>query len=255
MKIALIARILKKSFSIYLYKKLSELSNTKIYFENVCVDNLKDGVEYVRKEGFDGFFITMPYKKEIIKLTQPDEIACETGVSNCVKFIKGKMISTNTDFKALEKLSGGRIKAKNALIIGNGATAQTGFVFLKKSKITDITIAARRKNKNRFFKDVKRIDLDKIDNTYNIIINATPIGMYSKKKLKLNLREANLIIDFAYANSPTQLVKEAVKNGIKVIDGIDILVNQAIEGIKFITSKDYSIYTEKLIKYLKRGNL
>ncbi|MGC8727982.1 MAG: shikimate dehydrogenase family protein [Elusimicrobiales bacterium] len=254
-KLVLIGGKLKKSLSADLYRKLSEISKTKIIFKKIQTKNLKKAVEKIKKAKLNGFFITLPYKKEITKLTIGDKSVLKSGSANCVKISGRHLLSSNTDYKALKNIIKDDISRKKALIIGNGSSAQTAFIFLLEKGIKDITVAARNPNKNDWFKkfqNIKLTDFRALKEPYQIIINATPIGMYYKKNLNINLKNAELLIDFAYDKKETGLVKKAKKRKIKTIEGIEILANQAVEGIKFISGKNFKKYDKKLIKYLKR---
>lgn len=254
-KLALIGGKLKKSLSANLYKKLSEISKTEIIFKKIQTKKLKETIKKIKKTDLNGFFITLPHKKEIKKLTVSDKSVFKTGCANCVKMSGKNLLSSNTDFKALKNIIKEDISRKKALIIGNGSSAQTALIFLLEKGVKEITVAARNPHKNKWFKkfqNIKLTDFRALKEPHQIIINATPIGMYYKKNLNINLKNAELLIDFAYDKNETEIVKEAKRRKIKTIDGIEILVNQAIEGIKFITGKNFKKYDKKLIKYLKR---
>ncbi len=255
-KIALTGNPLSKSLSDIIYQKLSILCGEKIEFKKIETTDLKKTIKELIKGNYDGFFITIPYKKEILKYSIKDEIANETGCGNCIKIKNKKLYLTNTDYIALEKLTSKyNIKDKSILIIGNGASAQTAYTLFKKNNPKKIDIMARDFRKNKWFKKFKNINFipfkNKISENYDIIINATPIGMYVKRKIDINIKKAHLIIDFAYSKNGSFFTRLSRKKKVKLINGFDILVNQALYGLKFITGKNFSSYTKKLIKYLK----
>lgn len=61
-------------------------------------------------------------------------------------------------------------------------------------------------------------------------------------------KKANLVIDFVYKPVETDLIKIARNNNISFINGLEILVRQAMEAEKIWFNK--SVPDEKIIEYL-----
>jgi shikimate dehydrogenase len=254
-KLCLVGYPLKKSFSPLVFEKIAKLCNIKIDFDLIEVkdtDPLK-----ILSLNYDGFFITIPYKKTFYQYTNPDNIARELKIINCIKKHRNSFYSTNTDYKAIVTLSRKiDLAKKSATILGNGSIAYVSTYFLIKKGIKKIRISARNhKNSSEIIELLKRnslyYELLKFPQTNNsdIIINATPMGMYFEEKIKLN-KDTKFVIDFAYTKGNTELIKNCLKNKIKCISGIEILVMQALYGFKFITSIDIKKYYTKITEEL-----
>jgi shikimate dehydrogenase len=93
------------------------------------------------------------------------------------------------------------------------------------------------------------VDFVKWDGEYsipagtNIVVNATSIGLFPDVDARLDLNMDTLTSDMLVAdvipNPPrTNLVREAEERGCTVIDGLGMLVNQGVIGIKYWTGID-----------------
>jgi len=253
-KLCLIGYPLKKTLSPLIFRKISKLINVKIKFE--VIERKKIDPQKILNKKYEGFFITIPYKKLFHKYTISDKIANKLKIINCIKKAKNKFYSTNTDYKALIALTKKTLmKNKTATILGNGATAYISAYFLINREVKKIYLSARNHQKSTDIIelakknniDLKLIKFPNIPKS-EIIINATPLGMYFNQKIKLP-KNTELVIDFAYTKKrKTDLIKNCIKNKIKYIGGIEILIMQALYGFKFISSIDLKKYYKKILK-------
>jgi len=254
-KLCLVGYPLKKSLSPIIFKKIATLCNKEIEFdliEKKYINPLK-----ILSLDYNGFFITLPYKKVFYDYTIPDTIAKKLKIINCIKKHKNNFYSTNTDYKALLSLSSKvNFKNKTATIFGNGKTAYISAFFLIKKGVKKIRISARNHENSKEIINLIRkhsikyeiLQFPQIKDS-NILINATPLGMYFNKKIEIK-DSIDFVIDFAYNIHETDLIKSCIKNNIKHISGINILVIQALYGFKFITSLDIKKYYKNIIEEL-----
>jgi 3-dehydroquinate dehydratase/shikimate dehydrogenase len=86
-------------------------------------------------------------------------------------------------------------------------------------------------------KSIKRADLKKM--TFDVIINATPVGMGNTKDSPLNEAEINAkyVFDMIYEPEETKLLKLAKARGAQVIPGIEMFVHQAARQFEIWTGK------------------
>lgn len=259
MKIALIGYPLKKSLSKYLYKKISEVFRLDISFLEIETKKPLEEIEKLKKEKFNGFFVTIPYKKLLFDIVEKDETVEKTKNLNCIRIENDKIIATNTDYQALRELiSLKNIKIlSNTTIIGSGSAALTSYTLLKELGSKNISIITRNHTKEEIinqFKTANVIFLEFLKNhKTEILINATPLGMYYKfPEIDFNFK---VIIDFAYKKGETTLIKKAKKDSKIFIEGKEILVMQAIYGLKHIAGIDlknnYEIIYNLFLKSLK----
>ena len=205
-------------------------------------------------ENFKGLNITIPYKEWAAEFTENDFKSL--GAINCIKFINGKLIATNTDIygfkKAVEEDLNFSFKNKNILIFGAGATAKSiifGIIHeVKKIFIVNRTLDNAKKLRNSFGNSDKVIlDFPEDFKEIDLIINATPIGLHGEE-LKIdfdNLKKDCCFFDVLYIESP--LIKNARKKGFNAITGKSMLLYQAIKSFEFWTKLEVSKILEKKI--------
>jgi shikimate dehydrogenase len=67
------------------------------------------------------------------------------------------------------------------------------------------------------------------------VINATPLGMAGETLPPGVVDGAGCLLDLAYGAEPTPAVAEALRRGLPVVDGIDLLVAQAAAAFSIWT--------------------
>ena len=247
-KVGIIGSPISHSLSPVIHNYWLKLYDIKTKYAAYEIKNneLNKFVEKTKKENFRGFNVTIPYKEKIISyLDVIDPEAEKIGAVNLVIISSsGKLIGKNTDgygflenLKSIEKnfiFSSGPI-----LILGAGGAARSICFALKSQGCKNIRILSRRKSqaqelsrelgdcsKAYDFKDQK-IALSKI----NLFVNTTPMGMenFSWEAIDLNnIPKNSLVYDIVYKPRDTYLIKFAKANGNKYIEGIGMLLYQAI---------------------------
>jgi 3-dehydroquinate dehydratase/shikimate dehydrogenase len=86
-------------------------------------------------------------------------------------------------------------------------------------------------------KTIKRADLKKLD--FDVIINATPVGMGNTRDTPLNADEikAQYVFDMVYDPAETRLLRLAKERGAQVIAGSEMFVHQAARQFEIWTGK------------------
>ena len=192
----------------------------------------------------DGFNVTIPYKTEIIPLL--DRLSPRAGIFgnvNTVFFEDGKAVGYNTDcIGFLRALSYAGIEIKgDVLVIGCGGVART-FVTECILAEANVTVAIRPSSekkaeafradtKKRLNKDIEIKLLSEIDRGYDLIINATPVGMYPNvSDCPIGedvIKSSAAVFDAIYNPLETELLRLAKKHGVKCSNGLSMLVWQA----------------------------
>lgn len=181
--------------------------------------------------GYEGGNITMPFKN-MAKYLVLSEYSGES--INLIYNNKGY----NTDYLGIKNYF--KIENKNILILGYGGAG--------------MAIAKALRDKNKVYIKNRRINEDIGNN--EIIINTTCCtmqGFDSKKLLEnLNLSKTELVMDIVYNPIETELIKKARDINIKTIDGLNLLVWQAVESFKIFCNIDASDKIEILYNMLKK---
>ena len=208
--------------------------------------SLKDLLACVRDIPIRGLSITMPYKQAIVdELENSDPLTRQIGSCNTiVRSVDGKLYGFNTDVAGvivpLEQrlhLAGARV-----LIVGAGGVARAA-AFGLKAKGSEVFITNRTPEKAQTLarqakvKFVKRADLPKL--AFDVIINATPVGMGNNKLSPLEEKELNAryVFDLVYNPAETKLIKMARAKNLQVIPGLEMFVQQGARQFEIWTGK------------------
>ena len=224
----------------------------------VAPEGLEAAVAGARAMGFAGFNCTIPHKVKVIEhLDGLGESAGLMGAVNCVVRRDDKLIGENTDGKgfveSLKELTDPQ--GKNVVMFGAGGAARAIGVEVALAGATSITVvnrsAERGEELTSLLNDKVPADADFVhwDSTYNIpegtdvVINATSIGLFPDVDARINFNvdtlNAGMVVADVIPNPPkTNLVKDARAKGCKVIDGLGMLVNQGVIGIRYWTGVD-----------------
>jgi 3-dehydroquinate dehydratase/shikimate dehydrogenase len=208
--------------------------------------SLKDLLACVRDIPIRGLSITMPYKQEIVEeLENSDPLTRMVGACNTlVRSVDGKLYGFNTDVAGivvpLEQrmhLAGARV-----LVVGAGGVARAA-AFGLKAKGSEVFITNRTPEKGQTLarqakvKYLKRAEVAK--QSFDVIINATPVGMGSNKLSPLEDKELNTkyVFDLVYVPAETRLIKMARAKGLQIIPGLEMFVQQGARQFEIWTGK------------------
>lgn len=208
---------------------------------------LKDLLTIVKQIPIHGLSITMPYKEAILPyLDNTDTHTTKIGACNTVvRAQDGKLYGFNTDtsgvVRPLERRLSTLQEAK-ILVLGAGGAARAA-VFGLAERGAEVFIlnrsleAAKKLARRAHARSVKRADLKKY--SFDVIINATPVGMGNKTETPLQEKEINAryVFDMIYDPFETRLLQLAKQRGAQVIPGIEMFVHQAARQFEIWTGK------------------
>ena len=251
MKYCLIGEKLGHSYSREIHCKAG-LNYDLVEVKKTDLENFFKTTEY------NGFNITIPYKIDAIKYVDSLTLdASLTGAINTVKVLNGKLHAHNTDVDGLNYMinrKGVTLKDKNVMILGGGGTSNTAVALCKREKAKSITVVSRKGEINY------QNCYDKLET--EIIINATPVGMYPNVEDSiLDLSKfSNLIAIFDCIYNPfkTNLILQAEDLDLINSNGLPMLVKQALLSEEFWLDKVISNdVTEKIISEItnEKSNL
>jgi 3-dehydroquinate dehydratase / shikimate dehydrogenase len=221
--------------------------NVNAVYLGLHAKTLKDLLTCVREIPIHGISVTMPYKEAILPhLDNTDAHTTKIGACNTVvRAQDGKLYGFNTDAagivrpleRRLNTLEGARI-----LVIGAGGAARAA-VFGLKERGSEVYILnrsaapAKKLAHQARARIVKRPDLKKL--AFDVIINATPVGMGNLRESPLQEQEINAryVFDMIYDPPETRFLKLAKERGAQVIPGIEMFVHQAARQFEIWTGK------------------
>jgi 3-dehydroquinate dehydratase/shikimate dehydrogenase len=208
---------------------------------------LADLMACVRDIPINGLSITMPYKEQILKhLDKTDPLTAKIGACNTVvRAQDGKLYGFNTDVAGVVRPLELRMRLQGAkiLVLGAGGSARAA-VFGLKERGADVYILNRTAGpaqnlaKQARAKAINRTMLKKLE--FDVIINATPVGMKEKREpMLLSEQEfkAKYFFEMVYTPALTRMVKLARLKGMHVILGSEMFVQQGVRQFEIWTGK------------------
>ncbi|HEY4899879.1 MAG TPA: shikimate dehydrogenase [Terriglobales bacterium] len=208
--------------------------------------SMKDLMACVPDIPIRGLSITMPYKQDIVAaLSNSDALTKQVGACNTmVRSQDGKLYGFNTDVAGVVVPLEQRITLQGAkiLVVGAGGVARAA-VFGLKNKGAEVFIVNRTPEKGQALakltkaKYLKRADVAKM--SFDVIINATPMGMGANRQSPLEEKELNtkFLFDLVYVPAETKLMKMARARNIQVIPGLEMFVQQGARQFEIWSGK------------------
>ncbi len=253
---------------------IRELKLEFIYLAfNIHPNNLSHAVKGFRAFNILGINVTIPFKQKIMKfLDEIEPMAQKIGAVNAIKNNEDYLIGRNTDAEGAMKAflnSGYSISGKNVLLLGAGGAARAIAYIMAKEANKIVIVNRTEKRAIKIANELKKYFNTNIEGKYNstsvlkreskkadILINATPIGMYPNIQLSPIsaefLHDDLIVYDIVYNPIETKLIKNATEKGCKTIGGLDMLVNQGALAFEWWTNKkpNVNLMKNKIIEFL-----
>jgi shikimate dehydrogenase len=248
-KYTLIGHPLGHSMSPYIHDSLFKLKGKDVTYSltDIAPEDLNNKADSLKNE-FVGFNITIPHKVGIIPHVDKLDVSAQRYNSvNCVANTQDGSIGYNTDcdgfLRSLEMndipLSGkvlllgcggvGRMMAIESVAHGADLT----IAIIEEAREMCNTLIAELKEKFPTV-DVKVILMSEISGKYDLLMNATPVGMFPKvENCPVSdevVSNCGAVFDVIYNPTETQLVKKFKAQGKKAVGGMAMLVLQAVKA-------------------------
>lgn len=208
--------------------------------------------------GWLGFNCSLPHKVAV--LAHLDELAPSAAVIGAVNTVvnrDGRLIGENTDGRGFVEamLTRADPTGSRVLIFGAGGAARAIAVETALAGAAHITVVNRDRDRGQELADLiaertpASSDFVAWDHTIaiasdvDIVINATSIGFHPDVDAHLNLdvdtlRPGMVVADVITNPPTTNLIRAGQARGCVTIDGLGMLVNQALVAISLWTGKD-----------------
>ena len=240
-KFGLIGKDISYSFSkkFFTQKFINDGLNNCSY-ENYDISSISELLEVINDTKIKGLNVTIPYKESVIELLNHiDPIAKKIGAVNTIKIDKqNKLLGYNTDYIGFKQsLESNISNQKRALILGTGGASKAIVYALKTLNIKTLLVSRKNREKCITYEDVS----NQIIKDHTIIINCTPLGTYPNieecPKIPYKyITERHLCYDLIYNPIKTKFLILSEKKGASIINGNEMLENQAIESWKIWNS-------------------
>lgn len=202
----------------------------------------------LKAQGFAGGNVTIPHKEAAFALCDVrDQAAEEIGAVNTLWFENDRLHGGNTDaygFLAnLDDRLAGWDKDKTALVLGAGGASRAVIYALKERGFADIrvvnrTLARAKELADYFGPQVSAHEWDGVHElaaNVGLIVNTTSLGMHGSDDIAVDLKNAKsttIVTDIVYVPLETPLLRSACAFGLQTVDGLGMLLHQAVPGFE-----------------------
>lgn len=242
MDYGLIGEKLGHSYSKDIHEMLAD------YTYDLCPLSREEFPAFMEKHDFQAINVTIPYKQDVIPyLDSMDENARAIGAVNTIVNRGGRLEGHNTDFSGfmyMLRKHAIQVAGKKCVVLGDGGASKAVVAVLRKMGAGEIVI----------------VDIIKTDSaiTYEecfekhgdaqLIANTSPVGMYPKCDASpVDLRkfpQCEAVADVIYNPLETRLVSQAKELGMIGVNGLEMLVAQALYAVEFFL--DTALDEEKI---------
>lgn len=215
--------------------------------EAVPPEGFAEFVQHLATHGFVGANVTIPHKERVLALSKPDARARAVGAANTLWYEAGELCSTNTDIEGfinnLDACAPGWDKVEEALVLGAGGSSRAVVFGLIERGVRCVHLANRTLERaqalaGQFGSVVQPLAWNAVNAALpraGLLVNTTSLGMHGQPPLELDvgLLPADAVVaDLVYVPLRTPLLAAAGARGLKVADGLGMLLHQAVRGFE-----------------------
>ena len=215
---------------------------------DVAPQDFAEFIATLQANGFRGGNVTIPHKEAAFALTaRRDQAAEEIGAVNTLWFENDVLWGGNTDghgFAAnLDDYAPGWAGTGAAVVLGAGGASRAVIQALKQRGVRDIrivnrTLARAQELRDRFGAGVSAhgtAATNELLADAGLLVNTTALGMVGNEGLAADpalLPDHAVVTDLVYVPLETPLLAAARARGLKTVDGLGMLLNQAVPGFE-----------------------
>jgi shikimate dehydrogenase len=233
-------------------------------YERVAVapENFADFIAQLKRADspYRGGNVTIPHKEVACSLADHiDPVAEELGAANTLWREDGLLHATNTDgvgFLAnLDLQQPGWDKVGRAIVLGAGGASRAILQALRDRQIPEIHVVNRtvdraRELVHRFGPPLEAHGMDALDALLEgagLFVNTTSLGMDGSAAPTLafdRMRSDAVVTDIVYVPLKTPFLLQAEQLGLNTVDGLGMLLHQAVPGFERWFGKRPEVTTE-----------
>lgn len=202
-------------------------------------DEVSQVLDMMKEKHITGMNVTIPYKTTLCQMVDVlDDRAKEIGAVNTILMKDNISYGYNTDYIGVISMfqkAGVELTGKQIVILGSGGASKALIYGFHLEDASVITIAARNKEARdelkKQFPYIRVCGLDDIPSG-DIIINTTPVGMFPHAGVSpvdaSVIRRFKIASDIVYNPLITEFLHIAREEGLQIVTGLMMLVDQAI---------------------------
>lgn len=217
---------------------------------DIAPDKLADLLPRLADLGFVGANVTIPHKEKVMEIADLiTDRATLIGAANTLIFRKdGRIHADNTDgYGFIENIRQAipdwTPKSGPAVVFGAGGASRAVLASLldvgvPKIMLTNRTRIRAEKLKEDFGNRIQVVDWVQAGNVLeeaDLVVNTTSLGMTGKPEMRVpldGLKPGAIVNDLVYTPLQTRLLATAEQQGCRVVDGLGMLLHQAVPGFE-----------------------
>ena len=241
---------IKHSRSPLIHGHWLDVHNIKGSYEKIAVapETLESFIKNLKANNLSGLNITVPHKEQVFQFADVvTEDAKAIGAANTLWYENNQLIAGNTDgygfITHLKESAPSWDQSKPAMVLGAGGAARALlFALLKEGiseiKLTNRTIERAENLAKEFGEKIKVINWEEKEHHLDdcsLLVNSTSLGMTGSAPLEIDissLPKTAICYDIVYAPLETELLKDAKVLGLGTVDGLGMLLHQAVPGFE-----------------------
>lgn len=255
-KYTLIGHPLGHSMSPFIHSELFKLSKIDAAYDctDIAPEDLANQTDMLRQ--LSGYNITIPYKRDIIQYTDIlDESAKRYGAVNCIHNTNGRSVGYNTDCTGFLMSVKSLALSGKVLLIGCGGVGRMMAIeaALHGADLTIGIIPEAAKSAADLCHEIDNLsackkvhvrNIESVSGEFDLIINASPVGMYPKSDAcpvsEELISECGGVFDAIYNPVKTKFIRIAQSFGKPTVNGTAMLVYQAVKAHEIWNGEFYT---------------
>jgi len=209
--------------------------------------HLAEFISKLSQSGLAGCNVTLPHKEAVFGLvTHADESTERLGAVNTLFLRDGRAVGTNTDGEGFinslrSSVPGINIANGRVMVLGAGGASLAVVNAILEQGASEVVVANRTLEKaeqlrQRFGPKVLPLEWDEAGDQLTecgLLVNTTSLGMTGQPEIGLNMSRLPVdavVTDIVYTPLRTKLLADAAARGNRTVDGLGMLLHQAVRG-------------------------
>jgi shikimate dehydrogenase len=218
---------------------------------DVPPEELERKLRAMAGEGFAGANVTVPHKESALAIADtPSEMAREIGAANTLVFAAGEVQAHNTDADGFLAALPASPHGQLALVLGAGGAARAVVWALEREGAAVEVWNRSPERAAAICAELGGAPVAEPDQAgYELIVNTSAAGLggedpFTQLPLEAGrFASAQTVVDMVYGDAPSPLLAAAEAVGARVVDGIEVLVQQGALSLRIWTGREPPIET------------